>query len=286
MLLGHGHMGRHHARHLRARGDVDLQIVDPPLGLSGPVDPGADFVVVAAPTSLHAELALPLLEAGIPCLVEKPLAASLEEARALAVHPHLSVGFVERFSPALVPVANVRPRFVQAERLSPFRPRGTDVDVLADLMVHDLDLAGAFLGAGIHEVRASGVGVVSGKVDIAQARLELGAGVAVLSASRVSQRPVRTLRLVEEGVYWSVDLQALTVHRVRWGEGTLDAEPVEVPPGDALARELDAFIRAVRGGGPFPASGAEGLRAMTLVEAVRAELLRPPGPRSGTESAQ
>jgi len=265
-------MGRHHARKLRARDDVDLQVVDPPLGLDATPDPGADFAIVAAPTDLHGALALPLLEQGIPCLVEKPLAHDLETARALAAHPHLSVGHIERYNPALQAVAHVRPRFVQAERLAPFVGRGTEVDVLADLMVHDLDLARLLLGDPLHEVRATGVGVVTGHVDIAHARLELGRGVAVLAASRVSAAPVRRLRLVEEGVYWSVDLATHTVHKVAWGGGSLDQEPVPVPPGDALDHELDAFLQAVRRGDGFPVDGRAGLAALELVRAVRESL--------------
>ncbi len=278
LLFGHGHMGRHHARRLRERGDVALVVVDPAQGMPAPARLDADFAVVATPTRTHAAVAGPLLAAGIPTLVEKPLAGTLADARALAALPGLCVGHIERFNPVLEAVAHVRPRFVEAQRLSawpaPDRPgaRGTDADVLADLMLHDLDLALGFLPGDVTDVRAVGAGVLSGHPDIAKARLEIGGGVADLTASRVSRRAVRSLRLVEDGLYWSVDLLARTVTRVRWGAGALDGERVEVAAGDALMREHAAFLDTVRSGGPMPVSGAEALRVLEVVEDVRRAL--------------
>ena len=159
-----------------------------------------------------------------PCLVEKPIAPSIEEAKIIAHHPHLFVGHSERFNPALIPVADVRPRYMEAERLSPFRARSTDIDVVADLMIHDLDLARHFMGTTVTDVRAVGVGVVSGNTDIARARIELGKSVASLSASRVSREPIRRLRLFEDGIYWSVDLLKNRITRVRWGEQESEVE--------------------------------------------------------------
>lgn len=278
LLYGHGHMGRHHARRLAERGDVDLRVVDPAQGLPAPTRPDADFAVVATPTATHVDVAGPLLAAGIPTLVEKPIAADLAGARALAANDGLCAGHIERFNPALAAVAHVRPRFVEAQRLSawpaPSTPgaRGTDTDVLADLMLHDLDLALRFLPGEVSDVRAVGAGVLSAHPDIAKARLEIGGGVADLTASRVSRRSVRVLRLVEDGVYWSVDLRARTVTKVRWGAGELDGEEVAVPAGDALVREHAAFLEAVRSGGPMPVPGAEAVRVLAVVEAVRRAL--------------
>lgn len=282
LLFGHGHMGRHHARRLAERADVRLRVVDPAQGLPAPAALRADFAVVATPTASHAEVAGPLLAAGIPTLVEKPLAADLDAARALAAHPHLSVGHIERWNPALRAVAHVQPRFVEAERMAPWPApgqrggRGTDADVLADLMLHDLDLALGFLPGPLGDVRAIGVGVLSGSPDIAKARLELGRGVADLTASRVSRTPARTLRLVDDGEYWSVDLLAGRVTRVRWGAGDLEGEPVPVPDGDALVDQHADFIAAVRAGGPMPVSGAEAVRVLEVVQAVRDALAPTP----------
>ena len=284
-VVGVGHMGGHHARKLAARGDVDLTLVDPDKGHDGPLPRDLDFAVIAAPTALHAELALPLLQAGVACLVEKPLAATLEQARALAAFPRLSVGHIERYNPAVRAVGDVRPRFVECTRLSPWRApragaRGTDVDVVADLMVHDLDLARTWLGPGpVLDLRAVGVGVLSGAADIVDARLEIGpspgfpGGVAVLRASRVSPAAVRTVRLFEAGRYWSLDLQARQVHRVDWGGAAqaqdLQSQPVPVSSDDALEAQLDAFLAAVRGQAPFPVPGAQAVLVLGLVEDVR-----------------
>ncbi|MFT5679362.1 MAG: putative dehydrogenase [Myxococcota bacterium] len=269
-LFGHGHMGRIHAMKLREHQEAGtisgFVVVDPPCGLD-PVLPALDFAIIATPTTTHAALALPLLSAGVPCLIEKPLAASLVDATALAAFPHLAVGHVERFNPAL-PVG-VRPRFFEAQRLSPFSARGTDVDVIADLMIHDIDLALSMLGNDIRDVRAIGVGVLTGSADIVNARIEIGDAVASLSASRVSAAPVRTLRLVEPGLYWSADLRTRRLTRVRWGEGELTPEPVVVPQRDPIFAEQAAFFAAVRGEAPYICTGPDALAALTLAERIR-----------------
>lgn len=270
-LFGLGRMGSHHAKRLHEREDIRFIAVDPARGLDwdGQTS-GLDFAIIATPAHSHAAVARPLLDAGLPCLIEKPLASELTDAAALAEYPHLAVGHIERFNPAIAAMGEARPRFIQAERLAPFSGRGADVDVVADLMVHDLDLARRFLPGPTRDVRAIGVGVLTGHTDIANARLELGDGVVTLSASRVSREPVRRLRLIEDGLYWSADLAAGTVSRVRWGDGALDVEPVEVQAGDALSREHAAFFAAVRGEGPYVVSGPEALDVLRLAEAVRA----------------
>ncbi len=272
LLVGHGRMGHHHARVLRARTDVDLRVVDPPKGLDAPARLDADFAVVATPTATHLEVARPLLAAGIPTLVEKPLAHTLAAAAELAASPLCCVGHTERFNPALDSLWGVAPRWVQAERLTPFHGRGLDMDVLDDLMVHDSDLALALLGPEIRDVRGSGVGVVTGGLDVVEARLEMGSGVATLTASRVSRRASRTLRIVSDRGYWSVDLQARTVLRVRWGQRELTGEPVAVAAEDALERELDAFLAFVRQERAFVVPGPAGLAAQQLVHRVREAL--------------
>ena len=270
-VIGLGHMGRLHARKLAERGDLSLRFVDPALGFDDPLH-DIDLAVIAAPTSLHVALAAPLLERGLPCLVEKPLAASVIEATPLAHHPHLSVAHVERFNPALAALEGCAPRFVSAERLSPFSVRGTDVDVIADLMIHDLDLAATLLGGPLREARALGIGVRSGKLDLCNARLELGSGVAQLSASRVSPERVRRLRVFEEGRYTSLDLLRGTAHRVRWGQGELEGEPVALPRTDALRALHAAWLAAADGGPAFPVGGAEALFSLSLAEAIRAAM--------------
>jgi len=268
VLFGAGRMGGFHRAKIAARAGVELVVVDPPLGLQPDVGE-VDFAIVATPSSTHRQVAEPLLARGVPCLVEKPLAHTIDDARALAVHPKLMVGHVERFNPALAPVRGARPRFIQCERLAPFPARGTDVSVIDDLMIHDLDLVSSFLGADVTDVRAIGVGVLTSQPDICNVRLEIGGAVAVLTASRVSRESVRKLRLVEPGVYWSIDLLARTVMRVDWGNGDLTGSPVPVSDDDALVREHDAFFAAVRGEAPFDPDGAVGLEALELAAAVK-----------------
>lgn len=268
-LFGHGNMGRHHARHLAAE---DLRVVDPALDRADSTE-GLDCAVIAVPTSAHARVALPLLRAGIPCLIEKPIASTPEEASEIAAFPHASVGHIERYNPAFLVMGPVDARFVQAERLAAFAGRSPDADVVLDLMVHDLDLYLSLLPpddrVGL-DVRANGLSVKTGRVDIAHARVESPGGrVGVFTASRVSRGPARRFRVMAPGVYWSLDLGSKKAHRVRWGEDELGEEPVEVPPGDALASELAGFLDAVARGGPFPVPGSEGLAALMLALRVR-----------------
>ncbi|MEL6344560.1 MAG: Gfo/Idh/MocA family oxidoreductase [Myxococcota bacterium] len=267
-LFGHGHMGAIHARKLRERG-VDVDIIDPPLGLTPSLTRQPDFAIVATPTPTHHAVAAPLLQAGVPCLVEKPLAHTLDAAAALARHNHLSVGHVERFNPALAPLRRIKPRFIEAERLAPFQRRGADVDVIADLMIHDLDLMLWMLGQPVTDLRAIGIGVMTDEIDIINARIEIGGAVATLTASRVSHKTVRTLRVVDAGAYWSADLRAKSLHRVDWGARDLTPQAVHVPDQDAIFEEQGAFLRAVRGEGPYPCTGSEALAAMALAEKVR-----------------
>ncbi len=281
VVVGCGHMGRFHANKLLERGDVELVgVVDPgsphhpalPRLPAAPLD--VDFAVVAAPTRLHYELALPLLEAGVPCLVEKPLAATLEDARELAALPGVCVNHIERFNPAVAALPRgLRPRFLKLARLASPNPRGTDVDVVHDLMVHDLDQVLYLTGSPVVDLRAVGVPVLTDGVDIAEVWLETASGcVATLTASRVSPEGVRELRAVTGDTYWSLDLARRTARVVPWGRQDLGAREVEVPPTDALASMVDAFLAAVRGERPYPVSGPEGLAALELARDVAEQI--------------
>lgn len=320
-LFGLGHMGRHHARHLRARGDVELVIIDPALGHpEGGVGEGGagrfDAAVIATPTDTHEAVAATLLAAGVPCLVEKPLAPTVAAATRLAASPQVMVGHIERFNPAFAPVASSDARFVQAERLAAWGRRGVippspnptsgpasgdiasglasasstsassasasstsaavapappPVDVILDLMVHDLDLFLLLAGEDpVVEVRANGLSVVTGQIDIAQARVQTAAGrVGTFTASRVSRAPSRRFRVFTPGEYWSLDLGAKVAARVRWGEDGLQEELVPVAGHDALAAQLAAFLAFARGEAPNPVPGAAGLAALDLALRVR-----------------
>jgi len=274
-VYGLGRMGRHHARHLSGLG-AEVVEVDPSLGLHGDAR-GVDAAVLATPTRTHAELASSLSRDGIPVLVEKPLAASLPEAEALSTIPGLVVGHVERFNPAMGALfdSSLDVRFVQAERLAPWTDRALDVDVVYDLMVHDLDLFGLVTGfAEVADVRGNGLGVATSGPDIAHARVETVDGrVAVLSTSRISPATVRKFRAFGPGAYVGLDLAARTAHRVG---RDLRSEPIAVHEFDALRAELEAFLLWVEGGclalDPGPrrlATVDEALWTLRLAERIR-----------------
>lgn len=281
-VIGLGRMGSHHARKLAGRPDLRLSLHDPARGYTDPVDPSVlDFAIVATPTLSHVDVALPLLQAGVACLVEKPLAADPAQAAALAVFPRLSVGHIERFNPAVRALPQVRPGFVECVRLAPWKAaapgeRGTDVDVIGDLMVHDLDLVRGWLGPGpLLDVRAVGIDLRGCGLDLVDARLEIGpstgfpGGVAGLRASRLSPTAVRTARLFADGRYWSLDLLQRQAHAVDGADPALIPTRLALPERDALDAEHDAFLAAVRDEAPFPSGGAEALAVLELVQRLR-----------------
>lgn len=264
-LYGLGRMGAHHQRHLEALGHEVLR-VDPEKGWAAAAS-HAEAVVVATPTRTHLDVALPWLARGVPVLVEKPLAASLAEAEVLAAFPHCAVGHIERFNPAFMALAAVEARFVQAERLAPWADRGVDVDVVLDLMIHDLDLFHALTRSPLREVRANGLSVRSGQIDIVHARVEtVGGHVGVFVASRISRKAMRSLRVFTPDGYWSADLRDPTVVRI---DSELREQAVPLNRHDALATELTAFLAFAAGGAPFPVGGTDGLAAMRMAEAIR-----------------
>jgi predicted dehydrogenase len=281
-------MGRYHADKLAACPGVELAAVvdaDPAraAALAGkhgcPALPdfkdfsaSADAAVVAVPTDRHHEVAAACLERGMHVLVEKPIAASLAEADDLIAIAGrckrvLQVGHVERYSRAFAALAARmdRPVFLDAERLSGFKRRGAEVDVVLDLMIHDLDLAAALARAEVLDVSACGFRVLTGDIDIANARIEFANGcVANLSASRVSQAPVRKLRVFQSDMYVSADLQAGSLRYVRQSGGAIEQTEERYEGGDALAAQAAAFVGAVRGEAPVRLDGREGRRALAL----------------------
>src|SRR5262249_17413054 len=226
------------------------------------------------PTPAHVEVALPVLERNLHAMVEKPLADALPGAEQL-VHTArqrgvcLQVGHVERFNRAVRAAAPYldEPRFLQTERLAPFQPRGTDVAVILDLMIHDLDLVLELVRAEVHEVRATGVPVLTPHVDIANARVEFANGaVALVTASRISRERTRKLRIFQPTGYFSLDLAAGGGHFYRLKEGwqSLGAKNIEAivehvkldaPEAEPLRLELESFVRAVRGEGEVVVTG-------------------------------
>jgi len=228
-VVGVGHVGFHHARNLARMEEVDLVGVadtDPvrlayvgrELGVqtysSGhELLPHVDAVSVAVPTKSHYEVASPFLESGIHCLVEKPIATNCEQADALVELAEqagviLMPGHIERYNPAVNLVADQieNPRYIECHRLAPFVPRCTDVDVVLDLMVHDIDLSMSFARSPVKKIQASGSAVMTSTVDIANAWLEFESGcVANLTANRVSTHKVRKVRVFQRNCYFSID---------------------------------------------------------------------------------
>ncbi len=299
-VFGTGALGRHHTRILGELPDAELVgIYDPREEAAramaeahgARIFPSAEALaseievaVAAVPTVLHAEVGCALLERGIHVLVEKPLASSLAEADRLieaarAAGVVLGVGHVEFFNPAVrvlhgfVREEGIVPGFVEVQRLAQFTPRSLDVDVVLDLMIHDLQILHALDPSPLAEVRATGINVLSPRIDIANVRLELESGcVANLTASRVSSDRVRKLRMFGRSRYFSLDYQDQEVKGYRLetsGDGR-QIQPTDLPveKAEPLRRELEAFLAACRGEGGEHVSGEEGRRALATALAV------------------
>lgn len=301
-VIGVGYMGRFHAQKLASCDGVQLVAVADgdaarareiaaEVGCAAETDfrrvlGGIEAAAVAVPTEAHYEVVRACLDAGVNVLVEKPVARSVEEADELLGLARrkrlvLQVGHLERFNPAFRALAADagRPLFIDIERLAPFKPRGTDVDVVLDLMIHDLDLVLALAGAAVEAVSACGFRVLTDAIDIANARIEFADGcVASVSASRVSQSPVRKLRIIRANEYVSADLQGHRLRYVRKGEGGIVETERSFERTDALRMQAEAFVRAIRER-DAPAVGAdEGRRALELAlrvsDLVQARLAR------------
>jgi len=317
-VIGCGHLGKIHARLLAGRDDCQLVgVVDPVAGaarsvadshgceaFTSPADliGRVDAAVVAAPTGLHAEVAIPLLKEGIDLLDEKPLAASVEDARAIVVTARrfgrtVAVGHVERFNPAweLACQQAGRPLFVESARLAPFTYRSLDVGVVLDLMIHDIDLVLSLQPGRLEKIEADGLVATGGHEDAVKARLTFGSGlVADLSASRIHPTLSRRLSMWTSESLVSVDFNAKTVEVVAASESVAagrfvaDAVPVAeraaakeaffsevlphrtlpVPDSNAIACEHDDFLTAIRTAAEPRVSAAAGAAALEIATRV------------------
>lgn len=288
-VIGIGSLGRYHAQKFAGLENVELygvadldreraERVAGELGCLAVTDftellPHVDVASVVVPTEAHFEVGRACLEAGVHVLVEKPITRTLQEADALIAAASrsaltLAVGHLERFNPAFLDLAGMleRPFFVEAERLGGFKGRGTDVDVVLDLMIHDIDLMLAMMPSQVVSVSACGFQVLTDLVDIANARFEFADGaVADLSASRVSRTPVRKLRVFGTNFYASADLQLpeLRVERRPGPDGSGGScENYDKP--DALRTEIEAFVEHVAHGTGRIVTGAAGRAALAL----------------------
>ena len=241
----------------------------------------ADAISIAVPTIEHETVGLRCLDAGCDALIEKPIATSVDAAdrliaAATAQDRLLQIGHVERYNPAIEALLSrvERPGFVEIHRLGSFAARGLEVDVIVDLMIHDIDIVHAMVPGDVDEVRAVGVPVLSDEIDIANARLELSGGCIVnMTASRVSLSRVRKVRIFEPSGYLSVDYSAQEVEQFRLGrEGgrpTIEAVPVQVQRAEPLVRQLDDFLRAVRQRDAPRVDGWAGRRALETALRIR-----------------
>jgi predicted dehydrogenase len=302
-VIGVGALGKHHARILAALPGVDLiGIVDineprareigglvnaPSFTNAADVLGRVDAVTVAVPTGSHLPVALPFLQRGIGVLVEKPLARNAPEAQqmidaAAASGAVFGVGHTERFNPAVAAVRPLLdyPRFIEVHRLGAFPDRSLDIDVVFDLMIHDLDVVLSIVESEVAAVEAVGVAVLTPKPDIANARLKFASGcIANITASRISKDRVRKIRIFQRDAYLSVDYASQEVERWRLVKGNgampaIDGGKLEVTREEPLKRELADFVAAVSDKRAPGVTGVDGLRAINLAERVTQEINR------------
>lgn len=299
-VIGVGYLGRFHALKYASMEDVELIGVVDTDGVRAEevasevgtraytsVDPllGAlDAVSIAVPTSVHADAAIPLLQAGVAVLLEKPIAGTTRDAAGIIDAAGrggaiLQIGHLERFNPALLELKDsIRdPMFIEAHRISPFRERGTDVDVILDIMIHDLDIVLALVGSPVASLEAVGVPVLTDSVDIANARLRFESGcIANMTASRVSADVMRKIRIFQKDSYISLDFARAQADVYTLSETRqIGHRHLSISESDALAGEIRSFVDAVAHGGPVVVDGAAGLKALEMAYAIKDSLIVP-----------
>jgi predicted dehydrogenase len=311
--VGAGTLGYHHIRILRDLPGVSFvgfyernpdraAVVARELGVRAfaaldPLLDETDALTIVVSTPAHYQMAKPALERGKHVLIEKPLTATVEEADELLeiatrTGALIQAGHVERFNRAVraaLPHID-SPRFIESDRLAPFSPRGSDVAVVLDLMIHDLDLVRALVGGSVSDLQAVGVPVLTPSVDIANARLTFESGAtANITASRVSRERLRKIRIFQRNGYLSLDLAGGTgeffrlrrdvdrralAHAPQPLEAFLDRVPLEAPDGEPLRLEFDSFVAAVLGRAPLAVSGVDGREALALALRIVREIER------------
>jgi predicted dehydrogenase len=296
-VIGIGHLGRHHARILGALDGAQLTAVVDTIEERATTAAGAngaraltdyrdllgvvDAVTIAVPTELHHQIAMPFLERGTAVLVEKPMARTLDEADALiaaarASGATLAVGHTERYNPAVTAVLPLvtSPRFIEVHRLGVFPERSLDIDVVFDLMIHDLDIILSLVRSEVTSIEAVGVPVLTPKYDIANARLRFASGcIANVTASRISRDRVRKIRFFQPDAYLSIDYASQEVEGWRLVRGggsrpSIEGGPIPVERDEPLRLELADFIRAARDRAQPIVGGEAGRRALALATRV------------------
>lgn len=308
-VIGVGALGKHHARIYSELEDVRLTgVADilPDRASAAAADHGCeamtdyremfgkvDAVSVAVPTEEHQRIGVECLDRGIDVLVEKPIAATLDDARSLIDTARrnarlLQVGHVERYNPVVEAAARVatKPQFFEVHRLNTFSMRSLDIDVVLDLMIHDIDVVLSLVDAEVAEVRAAGIPVLSEKADIANVRIEFADGcVANLTASRVSTDPARKLRFFQPHDYVSLDYASQRGYRLSLRGGRLHNEDLAPSVREPLKVELESFVEAVRNRSAPLVDGAAGLKALEVALEVNREIHRHAIRRAGTGAA-
>lgn len=249
--------------------------------------PLVDAISLVVPTSLHYKIAREFLEAGIHCLIEKPITESIAEAETLIEIARkqklvLQVGHIERFNSVMIGIEEhlEKPQFLESTRLAPFTLRATDVSVILDLMIHDIDIILDLIGSPVKQISASGISVLSDTIDIANARIEFeNHCVANVTASRISRKRERKLRIFQKDAYLSADFQDKMLAINRKGETDNEAgfkdishSELRFDDNDALNLEILDFINAITTGGQPKVSGEDGKRALETAIAITSQI--------------
>lgn len=288
-VIGVGYLGQHHARIFSGLEGVELVgVADTETVKAGEIadkygcKPFADYtdlvgacdaLSIVTPTTTHHAIAMVCLNAGKDLFIEKPITESLEEARAIIEAAEkngliLQVGHLERYNPAIVAATEMikAPKFIEAERLSPFLGRGTDVDVTLDLMIHDIDIVLSMVHSKVKEIRATGDSVMTGKIDVVKAWLEFENGCkALITASRLATEKSRKLRIHQEDSYISVDYQSQEVRRYFKRGTDISFDVVKSENKEPLKEELRDFISCLQSRRRPMVSGKEALDALEVV---------------------
>ncbi|MCL5020604.1 MAG: Gfo/Idh/MocA family oxidoreductase [Bacteroidetes bacterium] len=311
-VIGVGHLGQTHARLLKQVKTADLvgvfdidraksdaiagELGVKSFGSTEELMKSSEAACIVAPTSYHYELAVRLMNEGKHCFIEKPVTTTVEEAEKICAladsrNVKVQVGHIERFNPAVLALSHIKiePMFVESHRLAQFKPRGIDVAVVLDLMVHDIDLILNFVKSPVSSIDASGVGVISDTVDIANARIKFANGaVANLTCSRISQHPMRKMRMFQRDGYISIDFAegVAEVYRATKPELGLPAglnlgtigigeaarvvtyEQPEAPQVNSLKMELELFLQSVLDNTPTAVSPQEALKVMVVADSI------------------
>ncbi len=310
-VIGVGHLGRHHARHLSEIPQVNLagvfdtdrdQALQVAANCAAPVFNSleeclsvSDAVSIATPTVTHADVATTSLQAGKHVFIEKPITSTIAEADELIglaekMNVNLQVGHIERLNPALLPLQNyqLKPKFIEVQRLAPFTTRGTDVPVVLDLMIHDIDIILSLVDAPVKNIRASGVSIMTKSVDIANARIRFKNGtVANITASRIAKDQVRKIKIFQQDMYATIDLSLGLTEIYRLLDARQDTDAIVTAPlqqddnqrqiayekpkidaGDALRMELENFVAAIQGREKPIVDGRAGRDALAVADKI------------------